>query len=282
MPPTLDDVIRYLCKYIREQTSKTRQQYGFQLWLPFAVHSYACDELDRDRSAQLSRRDAEQLAPIFLDACWELCRRGILRGSVVDLNHQGTGAGGSGHGYTVTAAGDAWIEKALERSLALPTERMRFVQMFEQFRARLGDGYFQRAREAANCHFATTYLACCAMCGAAAESILLALAIAKDGDNDKVIATYRSASGRRKVENMIVGQLADPLKTRLPRLMDLINYWRDEAAHAELSDISEYEAFEALAMLLRLAHLADDHWDELTMSRPLSDRPTTHQVLRGD
>jgi len=46
--------------------------------------------------------------------------------------------------------------------------------------------------------------------------------------------------------------------------MDLLNYWRDEAAHGGLSDISEFEAYEAMARLLRLAHFVDDHWDELT------------------
>ena len=106
------------------------------------------------------------------------------------------------------------------------------------------------------------------MCGAAAESILLQVAIEKVGDDEKVIRAYRSANGRTKVENIIVGQVREPLASQFRNLTDLLKYWRDEAAHGSFSDISEFEAHEAMAPLLRLAHFADDHWTELTDRKP--------------
>lgn len=102
------------------------------------------------------------------------------------------------------------------------------------------------------------------MSGAAGESILLRLGIAKAGDENKVVRMYRSADGRRRVENLIVGQLRDPLSTQFKNLMDLLKYWRDEAAHGRISDISEFEAYDAISRLLRLSLFADDNWDELT------------------
>src|SRR5260370_27436419 len=47
------------------------------------------------------------------------------------------------------------------------------------------------------------YLACCAMCGAAAESVLLAIAICKTEDEAKVLDAYGQRDGRRKVMRMI-------------------------------------------------------------------------------
>ena len=52
------------------------------------------------------------------------------------------------------------------------------------------------------CYTAGAYQACCAMVGAATESALLRVAIEKDGDEEAVIREYRSASGRRKLENL--------------------------------------------------------------------------------
>ena len=74
------------------------------------------------------------------------------------------------------------------------------MQLIEQFRTMYGDGFFQRAQEAIRCHFATAYLACCVMCGAATESIMLRAAINKKGDEEPVLKEYRRAGGRRHVE----------------------------------------------------------------------------------
>ena len=150
--------------------------------------------------------------------------RGIFRPGLKTIGLQATESGGSGDGYSITAAGRAWLEAADESNF-VSTEPSRFAKIAARFRDQLGDGYFQRAQEAARSHFATAYLASCAMSGAAAESILLRVAIAKEADEKQVPQTYRSANGRKRVENLIVGQLSrhfpfglPPMRLRPPKV----------------------------------------------------------------
>ena len=109
------------------------------------------------------------------------------------------------------------------------------------------------------------YLACCAMCGAAAESVLLAIAIAKTKDEGKVLDAYRQRDGRRKVMQMIFDNPSvATLGSRFETGFNLLTYWRDEAAHGRFSTMSEMEAYDALGRLLRLATLAAENWTQLT------------------
>jgi hypothetical protein len=72
--------------------------------------------------------------------------------------------------------------------------------VLQPFIGRFGDGFAQRAAEASRCHRTTNYLACCVMAGAAAESILLAVAIAKmAGDEGK--GAGRISRGPRSEED---------------------------------------------------------------------------------
>lgn len=102
------------------------------------------------------------------------------------------------------------------------------------------------------------------MCGAAAESILLATAIAKTGDEQKVLAAYSTAKGRASVENMVIGQATDNLKREFQGLTSLLKYWRDAAAHGQASTISDNEAYTSLALLLRYGTFVSEKWQELT------------------
>ena len=136
--------------------------------------------------------------------------------------------------------------------------------MLRPFAQRFGPGFQERAQEAVRCYGAHAYLACCVMCGAATESIVLAIAIAKR-DEETVLAAYRTAQGRSRVENMIIGQASKGMQTEFKNYTVLLKYWRDEAAHGRKSDISDNEAFTSLAILLRFAHYAHDHWGDLTV-----------------
>jgi hypothetical protein len=100
------------------------------------------------------------------------------------------------------------------------------------------------------------------MCGAAAESIILALAVAKTDDSDGIIATYKSAQGRSRVLSRITGQLTDPLRDGVKLGFDLLKYWRDAAAHGHA--VTEMEAYLAMFTLFRFAIFATDNWAELT------------------
>jgi hypothetical protein len=102
------------------------------------------------------------------------------------------------------------------------------------------------------------------MCGAAAESILLALAITKTGDEAEVLKTYGGPSGRSKVMKALTGQVAGHVRTRFETYSEILNYWRDDAAHGVVTDISDPHAEYALDRLLRLAQFTADRWAELT------------------
>lgn len=262
--PGIDDALRFIIGCIRHPQTEGYSTFGYEVFLPIVVHRYmkeVCQVTDHGFLANDPRAIA--LSPAFYEAGWELCRRGILRPGIRRMGAQGTAEGASGDGYSITQFGRSWLAAGSEE-LSFSTDPSRFSQIAERFRSRLGEGYFQRAQEAARCHFSMAYLACCVMCGAAAESILLRIAIEKSEDEAQVLSTYRSAQGRGRVLTSVVGQLPQPVASKLRSLMELIGYLRDEAAHGGDSDISEFEAYEAVARLLRLAHFANEHWDDLT------------------
>jgi hypothetical protein len=102
------------------------------------------------------------------------------------------------------------------------------------------------------------------MCGAATESILLAIAIAKVKDEHQVLKDYRSATGRKRVTDKITGTLKAGLREQLETFVRLLGYWRDEAGHGRESSITEPEGNMALLNILRFAQFADSEWGALT------------------
>jgi hypothetical protein len=140
----------------------------------------------------------------------------------------------------LVGAGSISVRQA--RSWPIPTALVRCSKTY-----RSGwDLAFCSATEAGRCYAFGVYIACCAMCGAAAESIPLSVGIANSGDEAAVLTIYRAANGGRRSIESIVGQarqaIADPFRSAT----GLLSYWRDEAAHGLASTISEIEAHEAL------------------------------------
>jgi hypothetical protein len=151
--------------------------FGFQTWSPrFGVDV-----------TSLSHEDAWPYSAPFYDAAWELCRVGVLRPGHYAPLGRAMGGEFKGDGYSLTAYGRAWVRDAANRP-HLPTDPGRFAEVVTPFAARLGAGFLQRAIEASRDYRTANYLPCCAMAGAAAESILLALAIAKLGDEGQVLS----------------------------------------------------------------------------------------------
>ena len=102
------------------------------------------------------------------------------------------------------------------------------------------------------------------MSGAAAESILLATAIAKSSDEQQVLKDYTSANGRARVTKYVLGQATERLKREFDAYLSLLKYWRDEASHGKQSQIADNEAYTSLAMLLRFVVFVNDNWTDLT------------------
>ena len=256
-----EDATTLLIELLRDNEHGQYSRYGYDAYIPNMLRVFL------EKSEGLRHKDLEarirELMPVFYSACWELCRRGILRPGVNQYGAQATDDGNAGNGYSITPFGHQWLQEAKSDDY-VPTEPGRFAQMLGAFRNDFGVGFHERGQEAVRCYGAHAYLACCAMSGAAAESILLATAVAKQGDEDVVLSQYRTANGRRKVENIIVGKLRESLRNEFHGHTTLLKYWRDSAAHGQVSGIRENEAFTAIALLLRYAMFTSNNWNELT------------------
>ena len=260
-----EDAFNYLIHCLRNPRDSGYSNYGYDVYLPNVMRAYLHAQ-ERMQDVQADRKMRE-LSPHFYAAAWELCRRGILRPGVTVLGAQETGDGSAGNGYSVTPFGRTRLAES-DRDDFVPTEPDRFAQMLKPFQARFGPGFYERAQEAVRCYGAHAYLACCAMCGAAAESILLAIAIVKK-DEAEVLRSYASVQGRSRVEAFVLGQARQELQREFRAFTILLKYWRDEAAHGKKSGIMDNEAYTSLALLLRFAQYAADHWDELTANSQL-------------
>jgi hypothetical protein len=272
---TQEDAHNYLVRWLRNQQPSIYPSYGYDVYLPSIMIEYTLRESRNNRyiRVQGNQWDANAIAdvsPYFYSAAWELCRRGILRPGVARFGEQNTPDGSAGNGYSITPFGRIWLEES-NRDDYVPTEPERFAQLLSPYEARFGAGFHERAQQAIRCYGAHAYLACCAMCGAAAESIMLALAIAKVQNEESVLRDYKKANGRNAIEQKIIGMAGQSLKIDFLAFTGLLKYWRDESAHGRVSRIAETEAFTSLALLLRFAQWAYDHWDELIVQPNLSN-----------
>ena len=170
------------CRQIPEQKGRlTQLEYGFEGWLPKVVAEYfrATGERQPEQTAEDPAR--EPVWQAFYEAVWEFCRRGILRPSPLSSHGRGSSGGlPSGDGFSLTAKGREWLQRS--KSGWFPTDPSRFISSLARTSALCGDAFTQRANEAARCNDTGNSFACCAMCGAAAEPILLAL---DDGRHDR-------------------------------------------------------------------------------------------------
>jgi hypothetical protein len=260
MPFTQADAMTLLIRWLREPDCRGYSAYGYDGYLPALVRAYLSRQGIQHHAREGKLRE---MRPMLYAAAWDLCRRGILRPSIHSYDAQATSDGASGSGYSITPFGKRWLAEADQNDF-VPTEPERFAQMLEPYRQRFGPSFQERAQEAIRCYSAHPYLACCTMCGAAAESILLAAAIAK-ADEDSVLSQYNTPGGRRRIENIVLGKVRQELRDAYVGYMTLLKYGRDQAAHGKASGIKDNEAYTSVALLRRFAIFVNDHWAELTM-----------------
>ena len=208
------------------------------------------------------RYDANQpnAAP-FYSVAWRLCVRGILAQAPAVIQPDYGGVAGAD--FIVTEYGVKWLSGLSEYDCG-PTEYGRFSQLLSNHAQRLGNGYHARSQEAISCYRAQTYLACCAICGAAAESITLALAVAKRGNEIEILKEYGNSGGRGKIERFLLANQDAHITKNLPNYTSLLNDWRDIAAHGDAPVVGEEEAFTAVMLLLRFARFAEERWESIT------------------
>jgi hypothetical protein len=167
------------------------------------------------------------------------------------------------YGYSLTVAGRAALAN-LDTTTILIAQPGSLAATFNGYQPLFGDGFHQRAMEAIKCRNAEAWLACCAMVGAAAESVLLAIAITKEGDEERVLRAYHGNRGRQAVLNMIVGQADAHRRNTLTTFAGIVSLWRDDAAHGRASPIDTSNADEALRQLLHMCQWVAREWDNLT------------------
>jgi hypothetical protein len=256
----IEDAQKIIIEWFRDGSQSPHSKYGYDIYLPNVIRSYLRKQgIDAEREGYQEKLD---LSPYFYAAAWELCRRGIIRPGVNVMGAQSTEDGSGGNGYSITPFGKQWIEEA-DKDSFIPTEPGRFAEMLAPFREKFGPAFYERAQEAIRCYGAHAYLACCVMCGAATESILLATAISKKGGEQKVLAEYSTSRGRSRIESFVIGQNQDFVQREFRGYMVLLKYWRDEAAHGKASNISDNEAYTSLALMLRFTMFIHDNWNEL-------------------
>lgn len=249
----LDEAIAVLVLALK---AKTAGQYGYDLF-PKKVAQDKAHELYRHDGDEKNRY-AIRIAPVVFDAAWELCRRGIVRPGPREITDQVVE-----FGYSLTANGRSWLATADDAQLLL-TQPGSLGVALAGFRDKYGDAYYQRSQEALKCRDGEAWLACCAMAGASAEAILLAIANAKTKDEERIRREYFSSGGRKKVTDIITGKLPQHLRQTLVTFTGIISFWRDEASHGALTMLSTANADEALRQLLHMAQWVDRQWDALT------------------
>ena len=89
--------------------------------------------------------------------------------------------------WSISRFGFGWLAQASKRPFL---DMSRMSEVLAGFVPHFGLGFGQRAVEAVRTYRTANYLAACSMAGAAAESILLAAAIAKSKNEGKILKMY--------------------------------------------------------------------------------------------
>lgn len=215
----------------------------------------------QERNAEAIRR--KHIQRMFADVLFDFCNKGILRPGPTFIGDFSTlGVNTLNEGFSLTEFGIAWLSRIDEHDL-IPSSTDKLSQLFDSFQPLFGKNYFKRIKEAVNCYQTGNYLACCVMCGAATESILLSVAF-KMNDETVVLKEYFSSRGRSKIENMLFNKAPDHIRKIYPQFTGLIAYWRDETGHGHDSDVDNNEAFVALIAVVRFANFIKQHLCEIT------------------
>ncbi|MGD9968226.1 MAG: hypothetical protein AB7T59_17030 [Hyphomonadaceae bacterium] len=254
---TLADASRAIVRALIDAPGEAKH-YGYDVWIPNVINHYLIT-VHRLQHFPEQAPHAERLSPTFYDAAADLARRGVLRGGVRRLRGQ---AEGDGDGYSVTAAGRAWL--ADPETALLPAHPSEMGALLAHYRDLFGEAFQERAQEAVRCNAAGAWLATCVMTGAAAEAILIAISAEKTGDEEQVLKELRASGGRARLQKNVTAPLTEPERRAMETYLELLKPWRDVSAHGAVANLTGFEAYEALTRLMRLAIFAKDNWAKLT------------------
>lgn len=256
--PAVEDALDFLVDCLREKPPSTAS-YGYDLWISKVTDRYAQTEITPRPDHFEYPAVGQAVSGAFLDAAWQLCRLGVLRPGTREVNLQ---SHADGEGYSLTQFGGTWLAQHSSPAY-VPTDPNRITSLLTRRQDIFGLVYVLRASNAALCYSAHAFYACCAMIGAAAESILLAAGTAKLGEA-AALKIYLANRGRKALSDAVVKGCPDYVAKDLRMHTDLINLWRDESVHGYATSIGETEAFTNMRGLIRFAQFAEDRWPVLT------------------
>jgi hypothetical protein len=126
-----EDAMKNIIQWMREELHTAYSNYGYDLYVPNIIRAYLISIRIHEHNPQAHQLTRE-FAPVFFDAAWELCRRGIIRPGVRNIGEQATPDGSAGSGCCITPFGKRWVQEA-NPDLFVPTEQERFTQMIAPY-----------------------------------------------------------------------------------------------------------------------------------------------------
>jgi hypothetical protein len=251
-----NDALSHLIDCIKSPNIKGFSAYGCDIYLTHIVVDYVRKKENNPNCSETDQNVQEKAQP-FLDAAWHLCQRGILRSGVNSLKHTPTP---SGLVYSITSQGRKWLQEQGEFIYKTP---IHFSEILATYDSLFGSGFKQRAQEACSTYLFGCYLSTCVMCGAAAESIILKIAIANEPDKEEILKEYESRGGTKKIIDRVFGHLEGKHKNAHSTFNDLLKYRRDDSGHGQHIDISEFDAYDSLSRLIWLSKFIDKNFSDI-------------------
>src|SRR5687767_12390605 len=102
-----EDALKGLIRWMRHPNDRGHGKYGYDVFLPNVIRDFLITEHKMD--SHNIERSIRALSPVFFNAAWDLCRRGILRPGE---NEYGAQAVPGLAGYSITPFGLKWLSEA--------------------------------------------------------------------------------------------------------------------------------------------------------------------------
>lgn len=260
---TYDEVFDFTVDYLRSGKKHRRMGFGeghsYDLYVYDVAYAYIEEytpyPIPEGRGGgTIMYEYGENLGP-FMEVAWSLVSSGIVVPGSFSIEQRTQG--GSLYGFNLTEFGREWIASA--EVTASPRRYGDFSKLLSEFDPVFGEFYAIRSQEALSCFRHGNHIACCAMAGACAETILFTAYVKHKGDEEQALKDMTSAGGRGRVEAALLGRLKEGPRMELQTSFSLIKYWRDNSAHGVTGKVSQSEAHVALLTLLSLAQAAQRH-----------------------
>ncbi len=263
MQISIDNIQSYILRHTKTEIQKGKH-YGqlsandvYDMEVDFILNKFVSQCLP-----DLPVNERLKYKSMFSDALWDLSQRGILKLGRNFFNQNQPLGEMVGGVFSLTEYGRRWIE-GFDDSSIVPAYPDAFIQTFDKYQSLYGGNFFRRAQEAVRCFQSRNYLACCVMCGAASESILLSMAFEKIGQVE-ALKLYNQTSGRRNLKNALLKDIKpNYIQDQYDKFTSLIDFWRDQSGHGHDSDINADEAYISLVTLLRFATFIKTHQNEI-------------------